>query len=90
LRKLCKYLRLSGVSRRDDFELHLAVIADNLTGPGGFYELERHFWIDLWRVPVFEAIALLHGLDQPDVQHRLAPIGRHRSMRSEGLAAVMM
>ncbi len=44
------------MSRRDEFELRMDVIADNLTGPGGFYELERHFWIDLWRVPVFEAI----------------------------------
>jgi hypothetical protein len=47
--KLCKYPRLSGVSRRDDLELHLSVLADNLVGPGKFYELERHFWIEVWR-----------------------------------------
>ncbi len=54
--KLYKYPRLTTVGWRDDFELHPGLIIDNLMGPGRFYELERHSWIDLWRAPVFEAL----------------------------------
>lgn len=41
---------------RDDYEFHPGMITDTLMGPGRFYELDRHFWMDLWRVPVFEAL----------------------------------
>lgn len=34
----------------------MSLLADNLAGPGRLYGLERYFWLDLWRVPVFEAV----------------------------------
>jgi hypothetical protein len=37
-------------------EFHPGMIMDTLMGPGRFYELDRHLWMDLWRVPVFEAL----------------------------------
>ena len=36
--------------------MELSALFDNLSGPGRLYGLERHFWLDLWRVPVFEAV----------------------------------
>ena len=44
------------MSWQDDVERDLALIFDNLAGPGWLYGFERHFWLDLWRVPVFEAV----------------------------------
>lgn len=38
------------------------MLSDNLAGPGWLYGYERHFWIDLWRVPVFEAVED-HGIE---------------------------
>ena len=29
---------------------------DDLSGAGGFYRLERQFWIEMWRVPIVEAV----------------------------------
>src|SRR5262245_49349459 len=29
---------------------------DNLLGPGMLYRFERHFWLELWRAPVVEAL----------------------------------
>jgi len=44
------------VSRADEVERDARLLFDNLMGPGVFYRLERHHWMDLWRMPVFEAI----------------------------------
>jgi len=41
---------------QDGVERDLSLLFDNLAGPGRLYGLERHFWLDLWRVPVFEAV----------------------------------
>ena len=41
--------------REDEFH-NLDLLWDNLIGPGALFSLERHFWLDLWRVPVFEAV----------------------------------
>jgi hypothetical protein len=35
---------------------------DNLVGPGMLYTLERHFWLELWRAPVVDAIDE-HGIE---------------------------
>lgn len=56
---MCKfraYLRFRGVDWQDDIRREWSLIADNLFGPGLLYKLERHFWLDLWRTPVLEAI----------------------------------
>lgn len=50
------------VNWRDEIDSHLSMLSDNLTGPGWLYGYERHFWIDLWRVPVFEAVED-HGIE---------------------------
>jgi hypothetical protein len=44
------------MSWQEEFEREMALLADNLVGPGKLYMLERHFWLDLWRVPIFEAV----------------------------------
>lgn len=54
--KLRRFPRLGGVSRADEVERDPRLLLDNLMGPGLFYRLERHQWMDLWRAPVFEAI----------------------------------
>lgn len=44
------------MSRGDEVERDPRLLFDNLMGRGLFYRLERHHWMDLWRVPVFDAI----------------------------------
>ncbi len=44
------------VKPHGDFDPELSALFDNLAGPGRLYGLERHFWLDLWRVPVLEAV----------------------------------
>jgi hypothetical protein len=44
------------VNWEDEVERDVALIFDNIAGPGWLYGFERHFWLDLWRVPVFEAV----------------------------------
>lgn len=57
LYKLSTYPKMTWMAREgDDVERILQMIADNLAGPGWLYGMERHFWLDLWRVPVFEAV----------------------------------
>jgi hypothetical protein len=51
-----KYRKFSGMARGDEVDLEVSRLFDNLVGPGLYYELERHFWLELWRVPVFEAV----------------------------------
>ncbi len=40
----------------DDIRREVRLIFDNLMGPGALYRHERHFWLELWRAPVVEAI----------------------------------
>ena len=42
--------------RGDEVDLEVSRIFDNLMGPGLYYELERQFWLELWRVPVLDAV----------------------------------
>ncbi len=44
------------MSRGDEVDLRLRLLFDNMAGPGLYYELERQFWLELWRVPVPEAV----------------------------------
>jgi len=44
------------VSREGEFDAELALLFDGMTLPGALYALERHFWLELWRVPILEAI----------------------------------
>ena len=44
------------VDSQGDFDPELSALFDNLAGPGRLYGMERHYWLDLWRVPVFEAV----------------------------------
>jgi hypothetical protein len=44
------------VSREDDVDPELSLLFDDIAGPGAFYVLERYFWLELWRVPVLEAV----------------------------------
>jgi hypothetical protein len=55
LHKLHKYPKLSRVSWGDEID-RASLLADGVTGPGRLYALERHFWLDLWRVPPLEAV----------------------------------
>jgi hypothetical protein len=41
---------------QDGLERELSALFDNLAGPGKLYRLERHFWLELWRLPVLEAV----------------------------------
>jgi hypothetical protein len=41
---------------QDGVERELSLLFDNLAGPGKLYRLERYFWLELWRVPVLEAL----------------------------------
>jgi hypothetical protein len=34
----------------------LSLLFDSMAGPGMFYALERLFWLELWRVPILEAV----------------------------------
>lgn len=40
----------------DEIRREVRLIFDNLMGPGALYRHERHFWLELWRAPVVEAI----------------------------------
>lgn len=39
-----------------DVDPELGLLFDNIAGTGVYYALERQFWLELWRVPVLEAI----------------------------------
>ncbi len=39
-----------------DVDPELGLLFDGVAGPGAYYLLERHFWIELWRVPIVEAV----------------------------------
>lgn len=58
-RSLCKsrkYRKLTRVNLGGEFDPELSLLFDDMAAPGMFYALERHFWIELWRVPVVEAV----------------------------------
>ena len=38
------------------FEFEMSTLADNMFGAGELYRLERQFWLELWRVPVLDAV----------------------------------
>lgn len=39
-----------------DVDPELAVLFDQMAGPGAYYAAERRFWLALWRVPILEAV----------------------------------
>ncbi|HSR95396.1 MAG TPA: hypothetical protein VLK56_11075, partial [Solirubrobacterales bacterium] len=41
---------------QDDLSRDLSLWWDTLAGPGSLYRLERHFWLELWRTPVVDAV----------------------------------
>lgn len=44
------------MSSKDDFDPELNLLFDDIAGPGALFVLERYFWLELWRVPVLEAV----------------------------------
>lgn len=47
---------VDGVAGEDDIYRDLNLFWDGLAGPGSLYNLERQFWLELWRAPAIEAI----------------------------------
>jgi hypothetical protein len=39
-----------------DVDPRLSQLFDNISGAGVYYMLERHFWIEMWRAPIAEAV----------------------------------
>ncbi len=44
------------MAAEDDIYRDLDLFWDSLMGPGSLYNLERQFWLELWRAPAIEAI----------------------------------
>lgn len=67
---------------RGDFDPELGLLFDDMAGNGKLYALERLLWIELWRVPVLEAV------DESGIEARhYGPI-RVFASRSEPRAAM--
>lgn len=50
------------VNRRRHFGQEMSTLVDNMFGAGELYRLERQFWLELWRVPVLDAVEE-HGIE---------------------------